>query len=483
MITKCKARFVIGYDKELKDHVIFTDGEVAFSDDKIIYVGKCFEGNADKTIDYGNAIISPGFVDLNALADIDTSVLELDSNAATSASLGKHWSERYWDKGPHDLVSFEENIKKARYALVGLLRRGITTALPVTGLQYRAWAETYDEFAEIAKVAEKLGIRTYLGPSYRSGVLCVSPDGNIAPRWDEEKGMKGLDDAVRFVKDFENTGSDLIKTLLIPSTIDTCSKELMEETAKYANEFKVPVRLHATQSAREMRIIEEKFGCSQVELLEETGLLNERFLLPHATNMLHEETDIKKVVKAGATVLHCPLVMANHGTALKSFKKLQDAGVRIALATDSYPSDTFRNMYVALITCRLVEKDPDSLRTRDVFKAATVNGADALGREDLGRLCEGAKADISVIDLNGFHIGQVADPIATMILNGSGADVRDVFVDGKHIMKDREIDGVDFEELHAWSQGYLKTLRDSYRERDYLERDPKELFGESFKTI
>ena len=73
MITKLKGAYVIGFDGE--DHEIITDGEVVYEDDRIIYVGKCYDGKADRVEDAGNAVIMPGFIDLNALGDIDDDII------------------------------------------------------------------------------------------------------------------------------------------------------------------------------------------------------------------------------------------------------------------------------------------------------------------------------------------------------------------------------------------------------------------------
>ncbi len=485
MKTKLKARFVIGYDPDLKDHVYWNNGQVVFENDRVLSVGPQDDTPVDVIKDFGNSVIAPGFVDLNALADIDTSVIDFDQKGGKEYSLGKQWSTRYIEEGPKDVFSFEENAKKNYYAMVQLLRRGTTTILPVTGLLYRGWAESRREFEKVAEMAQELGIRTYLGPSYRSGVNVVTPDGRMDSYWDEEAGRKGLEENVAFIRSLSGGSDSLIHGALVPSTIETCSEQLLRATAEYAAELKVPVRLHATQGYREFCLIKERYGRTPVEHIQAVGLLNRQLLLPHCIYVTGysradcgEGRDLDLIAEADATVLHCPFVLSESGTVMETFRRLRDKGIRIALATDCYPSDMIRNMHIGAIMCLF---QGDRVTTAELYRAATLAGAEALGRDDLGKLCPGSKADISVFSLDGFHMGQVDDPLRTLVLNGSGMDATDVFIDGRQVMENREIPGVDFEELHHWSQGYFKTLKESFSHRDYKQHSVDELFPPSFK--
>src|SRR4051794_39474734 len=158
------------------------------------------------------------------------------------------------------------------------------------------------------------------------------------------------------------------------------------------------------------------------------------------------DRELTWIAEAGATIVHCPLVMARHGDVMDSFGRYRDMGVNIGLGTDTFPPDLITNMHVGIMVTRLVEK---SMRTSaaDYYTAATIGGANVLGRSDLGRLMPGALADITIFDLDGFHLGQFIDPIQTMVLSGSGCDFKTVIVDGRVVVRDRQIDGVDFDSM------------------------------------
>ena len=120
----------------------------------------------DRTYTYGDALIAPGFIDLNALADADCTILRYDLSAAKVRTL---WSEGYAERS-RDVLTPGEQVRAAQAAFSQLLLAGVTTALPVTSLLHRAWAESSDEFDRLAELADTVGIRLFLGPSFRSAV-------------------------------------------------------------------------------------------------------------------------------------------------------------------------------------------------------------------------------------------------------------------------------------------------------------------------
>ncbi len=142
-----KASFVVGFDGT--QHVLWRHGEVVFEDGKILFVGRGFPGDVGQWIDYGHALVGPGFIDLDALGDLDSTVLTLDNGAEWN--MGRVWSEDYLRAGPSECYSADEELFKYRYAFTQLIRNGITTAMPITSMYYRRWAEHYDEFAGLPR--------------------------------------------------------------------------------------------------------------------------------------------------------------------------------------------------------------------------------------------------------------------------------------------------------------------------------------------
>lgn len=485
MKTRIRSRYIVGYDGKARDHVLYRDAELVYEGDAVTFVGYGHEGPVDRELDFGNSIVTPGFIDLNATADLEASDLFLDSKGDADVALGCNWSERYFRDNRHELSDPDEEDRKYLYALCRLVSCGTTTALPVTGLLHRKWAEGRAEFERLAAIASKLGIRTYLGPSYRDGVNVTTDAGVKETRWVPEEGKRGLAENVDFIR---GLGKDpLIKGVLIPSTIETCGEALLRETAAWAEKLNVPVRLHATQSYWEFQAIRQRFGKTPIRYMHALGLLNHRLLLPHAIYLngysgadCGAGDDLDLLAASGATVLHCPNVIARNGMAMESFRRFRERGIRVALATDCNPADMILNMNIALLMGRIVDRDACAVTAADVFRAATLAGADALGRDDLGRLCPGSRADIAVVGLDGFHINAVDDPIRAMVLSAGGRDVTDVIVNGRDVLRNRRLPGVDCGGLRDWAEGYFGKLKLSYCERDYLRRPPESFFAPVF---
>ncbi len=149
MRTRLSADWVVGHDAGR--HCLIEHGEIVYQDDRIIFVGHDFPGEVDASHACGKALIAPGFIDLDALADLDTTILGFDNQPGWRK--GRVWPQSYMDRGPVEMYSVEELAFQKRYAFAQLLRNGITTALPIASLFYREWGETAEEFADAADIA------------------------------------------------------------------------------------------------------------------------------------------------------------------------------------------------------------------------------------------------------------------------------------------------------------------------------------------
>jgi cytosine/adenosine deaminase-related metal-dependent hydrolase len=484
--TKITGRYVISHNGE--EHQILENGEVVFENDTIIFTGFNYPEATDKSIDVGNAVVGPGFVDLDALSDLDSTVLGFDNGPA--AKNGRVWASTYVERGPRDVYSREEEDFKKRYAFVQLLLNGITTALPITSLLYREWAETYDEFARSADIASELGLRIYLGPAYRTGLSVIHPDGSFAMHWNEERGLQGLEDAIAFARAFDGRDDGLIRAMLAPDRIEGCTEELLRRTAEAGIELNCPVRLHCCQSQLEVDTIEQRFGKSSLNLLHDLCFLSLRVLLSHGQllggvqpTQAKIDRELQWLADSGATIVHCPIASGRHGKFLDSFAKFRARGINIGLGTDTYPPDIIRNMHVGVMVSRVMDSDMLACSAADYYNAATIGGADAIDRPDLGRLAPGAKADMTVFDLSGFHMGQFVDPIQTMVMNGTGRDFKTVIINGRIVVENRMIKGIDFGRLQKQAQSQFDKLRRSYPERTHLHPPEDKIHRPSFAVV
>ncbi|MCZ7887302.1 MULTISPECIES: amidohydrolase family protein [Agrobacterium] len=472
--TLLTASWVVGH----KDgsHRLLKNGEVVFENGEIVFVGHEFPGKVARRIDFGNALVSPGLIDLDALSDLDTTILGIDHHPGWAK--GRVWPRSYVEAGPYEMYSQEELAFQKRFAFGQLLLNGITTAAPIASLFYRAWGETVTEFEAAADAAGELGLRVYLSPAFRSGGMVLEEPGRMVPVFDEERGFQGLKDAIAFIEKQSGRHGDLVRGMLAPDRVETSTLGLIERTDAAARELGCKFRLHMAQGIMEVETVRKLHGSTAPVWLAKAGLLSERLIAPHATNATEE--DLALYAENGVSIVHCPLVSSRGGSTLSSFSSCRKRGINIAMGTDTAPADMLMNLLVGLITCRINDGVPDQIRCADLFDAATLGGARALGRSDLGHLSPGARADIAVFDLDDIVMAPSIDPITTLVTGGSGKVTRAVFVDGRLSMRERQVAHIDMRRAREQAQAQFDRLIAKYPERSWANPPVSEIFPPSY---
>lgn len=239
--------------------------------------------------------------------------------------------------------------------------------------------------------------RAHLGPADRTGGQVVDTGGAIRAIYDEARGLAELDAATAFAARIDGRAQGRIRAMFAPDRIETCTPTLLSRTAAIAADMGAPVRQHCLQSETELRLVREQHGVSPIRYLADNGALGPNWLLPHGTHATAR--DMALIRDAGAALVHCPLVAARHGGMLRSLPRWLDMGITVGMGTDTWPPDMIANMQLGLMTARIADGH-EAIRSKSLFDAATLGGAAALGRDDIGRLAKGARADITVIDLS-----------------------------------------------------------------------------------
>lgn len=482
MTTLVTADFVIAHDG--RGHTELRDGAVLVDGDRIAWVGRAADApdgaGATERIALGRSILMPGLIDLDALADVDH--LTLDAWCDGAAARRLDWSAGYFARR-HDVLTAEERSAMRRFALVQLALHGITTFMPIASEVHSAWAETHDDLLDVARIAGELGLRTFLGPSYRSGVHVTTEGGGPAIAWDDAAGRHAFAEAVRFLDSVEALGDPLVTGVLAPCRIETVRAELLEATARVSAERGTLVRAHALQDLAERELFAAAHGTTPLGLLERVGLLNERLVLAHGVYLdVHPEVhgedrgDLAKLAAAGVSIIHCPLTNQRYAFLLEKLSQYLDAGVNVALGTDSFPPDLIRGIDAGVHLAKAQHADLGRGLLAEYVDAATGGGARALHRPDLGRIAAGATADLSAFALDDVRIGAVDDPLRTLVLAGSGRDARFSMVAGRTVLRDGMLPGVDLDRIREDGQRIFDRLKAAYDERDHLASSGEPLF-------
>lgn len=421
---------------------VIAAGAVVYEDGEIVHVGESYDGDADETIDAGGRLVSPGFVNIHT--------------HVTDSPYTRGWME---DQGEANFTAMykilpsvrrattpEDSYIAAEAAFVEMMLAGTTT---VVEMGFDAEIMDGGDIAHtrhIADIAGRLGLRCYSAPRYRTGYWGLNAKGAVDYSHYPDDGRQRFDDCVAFCRDYDGRHDGRVKTMLAPGQVDTCDAGLLEDTRRAANELGVPIQLHAGQSPTEYRRIQDGHGKSTVMLLADTGLLGRDFIIGHGIFLAEDgnvgscpAAEMELLRESGTSIGHLPWAKARQATPLNSFHKYRAAGINVALGTDTFPFDMVSEMRFASILCKVVEGKPGTGTSPEIFHAATVGGADALGRPDLGRLAPGCRADVLLIDVTRPHAVPMRDPFKFLVLSASGSDVDTVIIDGRRVVEGREI--------------------------------------------
>jgi len=455
MRTLIQGGWIVGFQNG--HHAILRDGVVVIEDDRILHVGPQFDGTVDRTIDARGKLVSPGFINIHAVANIDIQTLALDTSANGFAS-----SRAYAVDGVGELELTGERLRtSARFSLVQLLKGGATTIVEITTMAPSRFEVPRAEAPILADIAGELGARIYVSHKFRAGKRYLNEQGVWRYHWDEDAGRAALDYSCEIVERYEGAHNDRVRTMLFPYQFDASTPDLLRAVKAAARALNVPVHMHTAQSLFEFHDCLRRYNQTPVQLLDSIDFLDERTILTHLIyTTAHPQSgypqgdtsDLQIVADSGATVAHCPVVYARRNRVLGSFARYREMGINVALGTDTFPQDMIEEMRWAALAGKWADRDANRGTARDVFNAATVDGAKALGRDDIGRIAPGAKADIVIVDFTRQHIGPVDDPIKTLVYAASATDIETVLVDGRVVVEDGRVPGVDEAQLveQAW---------------------------------
>jgi 5-methylthioadenosine/S-adenosylhomocysteine deaminase len=166
---------------------------------------------------------------------------------------------------------------------------------------------------------------------------------------------------------------------------------------------------------------------------------------------------------------------------MESFDRYLKAGINMGIGTDTFPKDILSDMRYAALASRVADKSFMSGHPRDVFNAATLGGANILGREDLGKLQKGAKADISIVNLKDIAFGAIRDPVRSLVETAVSRDVRTVIVDGETLVDDGKYLCLDEQELLEKVQAKGEQLWSSVPSWHWTGKSVDEIVPPAFK--
>jgi cytosine/adenosine deaminase-related metal-dependent hydrolase len=364
----------------------------------------------------------------------------------------------------------EESSKIKKLSLVKRLLSGTTTYVEVGGGN-----------EDLLRLTDEIGIRGYIAPGYKSASWYFDEEGRFGYEWDEEKGWKGIDEAVKFIERHHGSVNDRVRGMLYPAQVDTCTSDLFKATREKADELGVGIQTHVGQRLIEFHEIVRRHLKTPIQYLHSTGLLGPDFIAGHCIFASgHSRTswpghgDQRLLAETGSSISYCPVVFTRNAVAMESFGRNMRLGVNMTIGTDNYPQDIVNEMRWASMLSKVVDFDRSSASSAETFNATTLNASKALRRTDIGRLQKGAKPDIVVFDLQTTRIAPVYDPIKSMVNAATSDNVEQVYCDGKLLVDQGRVLGVDETKLLAEVQEVADNDWRRVSGWDYAKRTLKE---------
>ena len=417
-----------------KNKTVFDHGLVAIKDNLIVAVtngNDLDEYESDHIIDVDGDIVMPGLINTHTHAS-----MTVFRSLADDVPDRLH---RYIFPLEKKLVSRDMVRIGAQLGNLEMVKGGVTT-----------YADMYYFEDEVAKTVDEIGMRAILGET-----IIQFP---VASAKTPEDGIKYTEKLIKQYKDHPR-----IQMAFAPHGPYTNSTETLQTIAKLSMKYDVPVMMHLAESDREREVIAERSGgLSPVQYMESIGALNHNFIAAHVIDANDEDIAILKKHDVG--IAHNMSANIKSAKGVAPAMKMFNEGLRIGLGTDGPMSgNTLSTMdelnQVAKIH-KLVNKDRAAMPPINVIEMATIGAARALHMEDtIGSLEVGKRADIIVVDTKAPNMVPVYNPYSALVYSAYATNVKHTIVDGKVLMKDRQILTVNEDKIRLEAQQFAEKVR------------------------
>ena len=412
------------YDGKIQSVAPNEELEIEFSKDEI-FLAK------DK-------VLMPGFVNGHMhMYGVLAHGIPMESAPADFWSfLEKFWWPLVEDKIDHEMIS-----SATEWLCSEMLLSGTTTFCDIL----EAPLSLPDSLLLEKEIIEKRGLRALLSfeANERSGT---------------QVAQKGIEENIRLIE--KNVEGGLVSGFMSVHTTFTCSDDFLKQAFELAEANNVMFHAHCNEGAYEGDWCEKTFGHRTFEHYEKLGINGPRFLASQCVHL--SEREIELISSSGTRCVHMPLSNCEVGGGIAPIPELLEKDVCISLGSDGYINDMFEVMRGAFLIHKARLQDPGTMLADQVFEMATLQGAKALGLDNVGALEPGFVADLQLIDANFPTPLSEENLIEQVILHRSGNHVDSVMIDGVWKLKNGEILGVDLE-----------------KQRESIHRQAKRLWGEN----
>ena len=411
-------------------------GDLLISHGRIVELGNT-DQSADVVIDASRCAVIPGFVQTHIHL-----CQTLFRGAADDLALIDWLKNRVWPmEAAHSAASIAAS---ARLGIAELIKGGTTCTLTM---------ETVNHTGQVFEVVEETGFRATVGK-------CMMDKGDEVPKPLQEQASQSIKESLELLEKWHGKADGRIRYCFAPRFAISCTRELLERVAELSRERGVMIHTHASENRTECALIEAETGMRNINYLDSVGVTGRQVVLAHCVHLSNDEIRILKTTNTN--VAHCPSSNLKLGSGIAPVTKLLEEGVSVSLGADGAACNNRLDMFTEMRTAALLQKvlhGPEVLAARSVLRMATIDGARALGLEsEIGSLELGKRADVAVVDLGGLHTTPEAEIVSSLVYTAEASDVRSVVIDGRLVMRDRELLTLDEAEVIAEANTQAEIL-------------------------
>lgn len=423
---------VVPHDTVLADH------SVVIADKRIAAVLPSAEARrrfpAAREVQLANHLLIPGLVNTHGHAP-----MSLFRGIADDVPL-PDWLEHHIWPLEGRLVSEEFVFQGAELAIGEMLLGGTT-----------CFADMYFFPEAVARAATQAHIRVQLS----------SPILDFPSVWGQNAD-EYIFKATELHDDYRN--SELVYTAFGPHAPYTVSDAPLKKIMVLAEELDIPIHMHVHETASEVDEAVQSSGIRPLQRLADLGLLSPRLLCVHATQLNPDEIDLIRT--AGAHVIHCPESNLKLASGFCPVSELLSQNVNVALGTDGCASnndlDMLSEMKTAALLAKGVSGDATALPAHQALQMATLNGAKAMGLDQLiGSIEVGKFADLTAVRLDTLNALPVHNPISHLVYNTASSQVSDVWVGGRSVVRDGRLQTMEYRAIQEIASHWQKEISEA----------------------
>ena len=400
----------------IKDAIIISDeikkGSLLIQNDEIAEISdKISINDADEVLNADGRILIPGLVNTHTHLS-----MTLMRGLADDIPLDTWLNNHIWPVEAE--LNGEYCYAGALLACAEMIKSGTT-----------CFNDMYFFMDHVARAADEAGLRGILS----HGMIDFG---------DENKRKQEFKETRRIINKCHNTGEGRIKVAFGPHSPYTCSQELLEQVKTESAKYGIGIHIHVSETQKEVSDVLEIHGRRPFEYLDEIGFLGGEVTAAHAVWLSNSEIDIIK--QRDVKISHNPSSNMKLSSGVSPVSELLRRGVSVSLGTDGPASnnnmDMLEEMKIAALLQKVTTMDPTTLAADEVFKMATITGAESLGLENvIGSIEVGKKADLALVDMRTPQLTPFRNPVSHLVYAANGGNIDTVICNGEILMENREL--------------------------------------------